>query len=251
MKISIIIPAHNEEKRIGTTLEHYCTFFEDLKKQHVLDFEIVVVLNGCTDNTLGVVQNAQHKCDAIQIIDLIQAGKGLAIIKGFNDALTRDNDLISFVDADMATSPQAFYDLIDNLEDYDGIIGSRYMYGARVIPPRPLIKRLGSLLVFESLVWLLFRLSYKDLQCGAKIFRRHVIEVIIPHLTITQWVLDIELLYLCKKYGFTIKEFPTIWYDKSGSKLSMLKSGLRMLSSVIALRLRHSPFRGIFKLHRK
>ena len=74
-------------------------------------------------------------------------------------------------------------------------------------------------------------------------FTREVVQTIVPHITITQWAFDVELLYLCKKYGFKIKELPTEWYDQAESKLNVMGSGMRMLGSVIALRLFHSPFK--------
>ena len=239
VNISIVIPAHNEERRIERTLRAYHQFFVQLREQGILDFELVVVLNGCTDNTLGVVNDVQADLDGIVVIDLPQAGKGLAIKAGFADALTRSNDLIGFVDADMATQPQFFYELVEKIGEYDGVIASRYMPGARVYPPRPWIKRWGSWLIYESLVFVLFGLRYYDLQCGAKLFKRKVVETITPHLTVQQWAFDVELLYLCKKFGFKIKEIPTVWHDQADSKLK-LTSGLRMLGSLIRVRFRHS-----------
>ncbi len=246
MKISIIIPAHNEEKRIGKMLRTYHSFFSGAHTERELLVEFVVVLNGCTDNTLRIVTEIAHDSDTIFIIDLPQAGKGLAIRTGFQDAFTRPNDLIGFVDADMATSPPYFDDLVANIDDYDGIIASRYMPGAHVDPPRPGIKRWGSRLIYEPLIWLLFGLRYYDLQCGAKLFKRKVIEKIIPKLAANQWEVDIELLYLCKKNNFAIKEIPTVWYDQAGSKLRPLRSGLHMLGSIIALRLRYSWLAKLF-----
>jgi hypothetical protein len=182
----------------------------------------------------------------LYIIDTPDAGKGLAIKLGFADALTRDNDAIGFVDADMATAPEAFDDLVVSLGDHDGIIASRYMPGADVYPPRPWIKRWGSRLIYESLVRLLFGLKYDDLQCGAKVFKRYVLEKVVPELKIRQWAFDVELLYLCKRNGFTIKEHPTVWHDQSGSKLT-LRSGFYMLGSIVKLRLRYSPLAFLFK----
>lgn len=246
MKISIIIPAYNEEERISKTLHTYHQFFNALKSTQISDFELVVVLNGCIDNTLDVVKKIQNQLNNIHVINNAQPGKGLAIKVGFEDALTRSNDWIGFVDADMATSPEEFYKLILNSDGYDGVIASRYMPGAQVYPPRPLIKRWGSKIFYESLIRLLFGLNYYDFQCGAKIFKHHVIQTIAPFLTIKQWAFDVELLYLCKKNGFKVKESPTIWYDQAGSKLR-LGSGLYMLGALIKLRLYYSPLRCMFK----
>lgn len=246
MNVSIIIPAHNEEKRIRRTLTTYHQFCTLLRDDDELDFELVVVLNGCTDQTFAVVNEVRDRLGDIIILDLKQAGKGLAIKAGFEDALTRDNDLIGFVDADMATEPQYFFELIEQIGNYDGIIASRYMPGAKITPERPKIKRWGSWLVYESLIKLLFGIYYYDYQCGAKLFKRNVIETITPHLTVRQWAFDLELLYLCKKYKFRIKELPTVWFDQAGSQLK-LSSGFTMLGSVILLRLKYSPFKFLLR----
>jgi glycosyltransferase involved in cell wall biosynthesis len=235
MKLSIVIPAYNEENRIERTLRTYHQFFSAKHMQ----FELLVVLNGCKDNTIGVVERVRKELATnILIIDLPQAGKGLAIKAGFTDALTRDNDLIGFVDADMATRPEAYYDLITHIDDNDGIIASRYMPGAQISPPRPAYKRYGSRLVYEPLLWLLFGLSYYDFQCGAKLFKRNVLETVTPQLTVTQWAFDAELLYLCKKAGYTVIEIPTVWEDQAESKLT-LKGGIRMLGSLFKVRWQH------------
>lgn len=237
-RISIIIPAHNEEHRIKNTLQTYLNFFESLKQKVILDYEILVVLNGCSDNTLGVVQEMQINFPECLILNLSDAGKGLAIKAGFLDALHRPNDLIGFVDADMATSPAAFFALVQNMQGFDGVIASRYRPDSVIYPARPWIKRWGSKLFYESLITLLFGMQYSDYQCGAKIFTRAVIARIAPHLTVKQWAFDVELLYLCKKYGFIIQEIATEWYDRAGSKLR-ISSGFKMLSELVRVRFRH------------
>ncbi len=247
MKLSIIIPAHNEKQRIEKTIRAYHQFFTEEQKNNLLDFELVVVLNGCTDDTLCIVESLRKQLSNIVIIDLPDAGKGLAIKTGFVNSLTRANDLIGFVDADMATSPTAFYALMKNIDKYDAIIASRYMPGARVYPSRPWYKRWGSKIIYESLIKLLFNLSYYDLQCGAKLFKRKTMTIIVPHLVIRGWAIDLELLYLCKKYGLHTKEIPTVWYDQDDSKLTM-RGGIRMLGAVFVLRLRHSFLRFLFRI---
>jgi len=246
MKISIIIPAYNEEGRIERTMRAYHQFFSEKQQLTHLSFELVIVLNGCKDNTLGVVEKVRNELASnIVVINLLEAGKGLAIKIGFANALTRENDLIGFVDADMATEPQAFYDLIITLQSdekgwgYDGVIASRYMPGARITPERPAYKRWGSRIIYEPYVWLLFGLSYYDYQCGAKLFKRAVIECITPQLTVAQWAFDVELLYLCKKNGFIIKEIPTVWHDQADSKLT-LRGGLRMFGALFKVWKQHN-----------
>ena len=85
-RVSIVIPAYNEEERIGKTLEEYCKFFR--KKKEII--EILVVLNACKDDTLKIVKRFQKKFKEIRFLDFERGGKGFAIVEGFKDALKRD-----------------------------------------------------------------------------------------------------------------------------------------------------------------
>lgn len=238
-RISIIIPAYNEADRIGKTLEQYSQFFLSYRKEAQTDYELVVVLNGCTDTTRQVVEKAEQIYGNVVCLETEKAGKGLAVALGFRDALTRPNDFIGFVDADMSTRPEDFATMVSFLHEYNGVIASRYMKGSDIYPPRPFIKKWGRKLVYHSMVYYMFGLSYSDYQCGAKIFNRAVIEKIASDLKITQWAFDVELLFLCKKYGFTVVEVPTIWRDQANSKLEVLKAGTKMLGSLFEIKRLH------------
>jgi len=237
--ISIIIPAYNEQNRIERTLRAYHSFFSSLKDKNQLDYSLIVVLNGCVDNTAEVVTKIADELDDIFLLDLKKAGKGYAIKQGFAYALQQPSTLIGFVDADMATDSEQFYRLVQNMDSFDGVIASRYMKGSIITPPRPKFKRWGSKLIYEPLVRMVLGLRFHDLQCGAKLFKRNVIETIVNRLTIDQWAFDIELLYLCRKNNFIVKEVPTEWHDKADSKLNPVGAGLKMLKSVWQIRSTH------------
>src|SRR6266545_607941 len=98
MKLCIIIPAHNEEKRIAPTLNNYADFFGKLKSHET---EILVVLNACSDNTEKIVKDISEEKGNIKYINFEQGGKGFAVIQGFKHALAEKFDLVGFVDADM------------------------------------------------------------------------------------------------------------------------------------------------------
>jgi len=246
-KISIIIPAYNEEKRIGRTLEDYCKFFKSKKKEKELDFEIIVVINNTHDRTEEIVKHFQKSCKELKYLNFKQGGKGFAIVEGFKEALKDKNiSLIGFVDADMATPPYAFYDLIKNINNFDGIIASRYVKGA-IVKPKPSIQRIIISRIFNFLVRILFLMPYKDTQCGAKLFKRKVIETIRNEIGITQWAFDVDLLYKIQKHKFKIKEHPTVWADKEYSKINFIKAGPRMALSIIRLRLINSKLKFIVR----
>ncbi len=241
MKISIIVPAYNEEKRIGKTLKAYTEFFDNVSKKERFRYEILVVINNTRDRTEDVVRNFQKKNPHVRFLNLKHRGKGLAITEGFKDALKLDANLLGFVDADMATPPESFYDLVTSIKGYDGAIANRYDAKSKIHPAftaRRAIIAVG----FNIFVRGLFFLNYRDTQCGAKIFTRHAIEKIIPHLTIAQWAYDIDLLYLAKREGFRIYSCPTVWYDVEGSKIDLIGTSANMFFAVGQLRILHSPF---------
>jgi glycosyltransferase involved in cell wall biosynthesis len=239
-RLSIIIPAYNEEQRIGRTLHAYAAYAQQRQAEQRLQTELLVVLNGCKDNTEAVVQQAQEQFpDIIRYITSPKAGKGLAVIAGFNDALTRPNDLIGFVDADMATAPAYFYQLVDEIADHDGVIASRYMPGAQVFPPRPKIKDWGRKIFYNRKVRKLFGLNLYDYQCGAKLFTRAAVQAVIVHMSEGQWAFDVELLYLMHRNGATLREIPTVWHDQEGSKLATFGAGIKMLGALDRLHEHH------------
>ena len=138
--LAIIIPAHNEEKRIGKKLETYIPYFSNLVKTGKLEkVKILVVINASTDKTKEIVLKYRHK--NLEFIEFIKGGKGFAVIEGFKHALKDNYTYIGFVDADMATTPDEFYRLLSKIDDYDGVIASRYISGA-VLKPRNTIPRI-------------------------------------------------------------------------------------------------------------
>ncbi len=219
--VNIIVPAYNEEARIGAMLTAYNEYFKD----YCIHF--TVVLNGITDNTEAVVQSIQLLYPGKISIIASEKGKGNAIKTGFLHALSEPYTHIGFVDADMATTPDQYEKLLLHLietADCDGVIASRYMEGSDLGAPRPFIKRWGRKLFFNRRIEKILDLHYNDTQCGAKIFTRAVVEAVAPLLTETHWAVDIDILYLAHQYEFIIPEIPIRWRDAPGSHLSIFSS---------------------------
>lgn len=250
MKISIVIPAHNEENRIGKTLDIYSDYFEKLRKNETADYKILVVINNTRDKTENIIKKIIKKNKNIGYLNFKKGGKGFAIVQGFKYALKGNSQFIGFVDADMATPPDSFFDLVRNINHYDGVIASRWMRDSKIDTPQTILRKITSR-GFNFLVKTILLLPYSDTQCGAKLFRRKAISSVISDLGTTEWAFDIDLLYRLKKKGFKIKEIPTIWNDKKGSKLNLKKVPFKMFSSIIRLRLIYSPFKFIVKIYDK
>jgi len=233
----LLIPAYNEETRIEPVLRDYAGFFQE---HYHGKFQMVVILNGCKDDTLGVVQRAAREFFSISHLDFpAPIGKGGALIEGLK--LAPLADLIGYVDADGATPPRAFLDLVKKSGAADCVIGSRWMPGAVIHQSQTGHRQFASR-VFHFIVQLLFWMNIRDTQCGAKVMRRAAAEKIHPALRIADMAFDINLLYSMKRAGFRILEVPTEWTDKAGSKVALARSSLTMFLSVVRVRLIYSPF---------
>ena len=233
----LLIPAYNEEARIEPVLREYADFFQ---KNYPGKFQLVVVLNGCRDNTLAVVQRVSRDFSSISHLNFpAPIGKGGALIEGLK--LAPLADLIGYVDADGATPPRALLDLVKRSGEADCVIGSRWMPGA-VIHQSQAGNRQFASRVFHFIVETLFWMHIRDTQCGAKVMRRAAVEKIHPALRIADMAFDINLLYSLKRAGFRILEVPTEWTDKAGSKVALGRSSLTMFLSVVRVRLVYSPF---------
>ncbi|HVV01244.1 MAG TPA: glycosyltransferase [Verrucomicrobiae bacterium] len=233
----LLVPAYNEERRIEPVLRDYATYFE---QNYPGKFQLVAVLNGCRDNTSGVVQRVMKDSPAVRMIEFKDPiGKGGALIEGLR--LAPLADVIGYVDADGATPPRAFHELVKHIDEADCVIGSRWLPGAVLHVEQSSRRRFASR-VFHFIVEMLFHMRIRDTQCGAKVMRRHAVETIHSKLRIADMAFDINLLYALKRAGFKIIEVPTEWTDKLGSKVTFFGTSLVMFLSAVRVRLIYSPF---------
>jgi len=233
--LTVIIPALNEEARIGPMLNEYATTYPHA--------EIIVVINGTTDKTEDVVKGIERSHKNVRhVVYAERIGKGGAVQEGFSIAR---GEFIGFSDADNSTPPPEFDKLINALADdtsLAGTIASRRLPNSFVPQVQPFLRPHAGVM-FNKIVRLFFGIPFKDTQCGAKLFRRQPLLAILPHLRIKDWAFDIELLYEFHHAGQRILEVPITWYDKAGSKLQLFRTSWKMLKSAMRLRLIHSPLR--------
>jgi glycosyltransferase involved in cell wall biosynthesis len=236
--VRIVIPAHNEESRITPTLEDYCAYFGSRAT-------IAVVANGCTDGTIGVVTALALRFSNLRLIDIPgRVGKGGAIRAGLK---TGDEPYVGFVDADHSTSAKEFDRLLDICRERDasGVIGSRWIAGARVSPCQPWRRRFASR-AFNAMVRLALGLRFYDTQCGAKVFRRADVRSVLDHLALSNFAFDIDLLHALSRAKCQVIEEPTVWADRAqGSTVRLFSAAISMFSALLWLALRDSPLAGI------
>ncbi|MGD9873430.1 MAG: dolichyl-phosphate beta-glucosyltransferase [Kiritimatiellia bacterium] len=244
MKLSIVVPAYNEEKRIRPMLDAYLAFFTE---HYGSDFELVVVVNGSTDGTAAVVQEYAARLPQVRcIVEPAKIGKGGAVKLGFESAR---GEIVGFADADGSTPPDAFQALADQMEPgVDAVIASRWFKESEVYPRQTVSRQIASR-IFNGFVRLMLGLKIRDTQCGAKVFKKEALDHVVPSLGITRWAFDVDLLFQLQRAGYSIREAPTKWHDVGGSQIRIFRSSVQMFFAVTRLRLYYSPLRWIVKLY--
>ena len=236
-KLSVVIPAFNEEKSIKRgSLEEVWSF---LKKQKY-NWEVIVVDDASTDNTLSLSQEFAKTHKGIKVLAEPHRGKGGSVIAGM---LKASGDVVIFCDMDQATPIEEFEEFVPKFEEgYDIVIGSRS--GRR---GAPLIRKLMAY-GFSILRTIVLRLPYKDTQCGFKAFRKEASERIFAKMKIfsekskargaaVSAGFDLEALYLARKLGFRVAEVPVAWFHKETERINPIKDSFEGLRDLLKVRI--------------
>ncbi len=235
MKISIIIPAKDEEKRLPIFLRSvvdYC-----LKSVH--QYEIIIVDDGSQDLTSEAALKFQKEFHLLKVITLERNhGKGYAVKQGFFAA---SGDIILFLDADGSTDPQEIERHLPLFKQgYDIVIGSRVLTDGKS-QVKTLVYRKLIGIAFNFFVHLLLIKNIKDTQCGFKMFRASVVHNLFGRMYLGGFGFDLELLYLAQKMNYRIKEVAINWTHVDGSKINLIKDSLKMFFNIIQIKNWHYP----------
>lgn len=217
MKLSVIIPAHNEESNITNALEKISAY---LNKKH-FDYEIIVSEDGSNDNTLQIANEFAINNKRVSVIHSTKRlGKGGGILNGFKHS---HGDIAAFIDADLSSGPNELGKVIEAVKSGNDVaIASRSMRQSKIIKDRPLVRKIAAK-GMNFLVNRMFDLSISDTQCGLKAFKRETLQKILPKITKKGFEFDVELLLLAKGAGMKIKEVPIVWEHKQETaKISSL-----------------------------
>ncbi len=239
-RLSVVIPAYNEEKRLPHTLRATLSY---LKKQP-FSWEMLVVNDGSTDNTADIVRGFSVEDARVRLLQYgANRGKGFAVRYGMTHA---HGELQVFMDADNSTS-------IDHLEQFipftkqgfDVVIGSRDIEGAQISVHQAKWKEmLGDLGNFWIQIWAVP--GVKDTQAGFKLFTKKASKDVFPYLTIDRWGFDVEALAVARMKGHKISEQPIRWINDPNSKVSP-SAYLEVLKEVVQVRI--NMMRGVYDSH--
>jgi len=229
MELSIVIPAYNEEKRLGSSLKKLLEFIKKYKK--IKRYEVIIVDDGSKDNTLNVIPKNKN----ISVLkNEINRGKGYSTKKG---VLNSKYNLILFMDSDLATPMEELDKLYKYIENgHDIAIASRSLKESRMIITQPKYRQFAGK-TFPLLVRMFSSLKFRDTQCGFKLMRAEPGKRIFSKVTIERFAFDVEMLYIAKKLKYKAVEVPVTWIDQRGSKVNILKDSFRMLIDLFKIRM--------------
>lgn len=193
MLVSVIVPAYKQEK----TIQEDILNISNAMSQTRWDYEIVVVVDGFLDNTFEEAK--QLESEKIRILGYSEnCGKGYAVRYGMSHAR---GDYIVFIDSGMEINPNGISMLLEHLVwyDADAVVGSKRHPASKV--NLSWIRRIYSE-GYYLLVKFLFRLKVRDTQAGLKVFKREVLEKVLPRLLVKEFAFDIEILAVARYLGF-------------------------------------------------
>lgn len=224
-KLSVIVPAYHEEGNIAGNLEN----LEAELSRIGCSYEVVVVCDGC-DKTLKEANKTPS--DNVKVYHYPDnMGKGHALKYGVNKV---GGELVTFIDADMSIDPKeikTFIGLMD-LYDADIVIGSKRHPQSKV--NYPLFRRFQSL-CYQVLIASLFRINAKDTQTGLKLFKRDVLEQVLPRIVVKRYAFDLELLVVANHLGYTDLIEAPIEIKRQFSSTTSLKAAWRVLWDTAAI----------------
>jgi glycosyltransferase involved in cell wall biosynthesis len=228
-KLSIVIPAFNEEKRLPATLERIAGYINASGRAT----EVIVVDDGSEDGTVGVADSVRGKIADLRVVSNGRnRGKGYSVRHGFMESL---GEIVLFTDADLSAPIEEADKLLVKMDGYDVAIGSRAMNRELIEVHESKFRELAGI-IFNRIVRLILRLPFVDTQCGFKAFRREKCRIIFEQQTIERFGFDPELLYLARHHGLRTAEVAVRWAHSPATKVNMLRDSVQMFLDVVIIR---------------
>ena len=228
--LSIVIPAYNEQSRLGPTVRDAAEYCRGQGRS----FELIIVDDGSRDGTSELGRHLAEEFPEVRVIRLAaNRGKGYAVRSGVVNAL---GQTVLFADADGATPIAEIERLEAALSaGADVAIGSRALRAQGVRVEAKIYRRIVGR-TFHRMVEFLADAGVEDTQCGFKLFRAAVAHDLFSRMRMNGFSFDVELLMIAKRRGYHVAEIPISWTHKPGSKVSLYWDPIRMATDLFRIR---------------
>jgi dolichyl-phosphate beta-glucosyltransferase len=224
-ELSIIIPAYNEERRLGRALERIRHYFS-AQAAGMPAIEIVIVDDGSADGTARVAQEWARENPAIRLISNGEnRGKGYSVRHGMLEARGR---IALFTDADLSAPIEESAKLLAAIEAGNDLANGARALDRSLISVRQSGLREAAGMIFNGCVWLFTGLPFHDTQCGFKAFVRERCRIVFEEQRIERFGFDPEVLFLAQRHGLRAAEVPGRWAHDPATKVHMLCDSLLM-----------------------
>ena len=243
--LSIVLPAFDEQQRLGGTVESILAYLDANK----IDAELIVVDDGSADKTADIARESAAKFPSIKT-DVIRyeenRGKGYAVKIGLQAA---SGEIALFSDADLSTPIEEMHKLIEPIRsgEFDVTFGSRAIDRTLIGTHQPWRREQGGR-VMNLIIKTMSGLKFYDTQCGFKAFNMAKFRPLLDLMTIDRFGFDVEFLFVAKHNGLNLEEIPVRWNDVAGSKVDVLRDTRRMISELSQIR--RNARNGIYKINR-
>jgi glycosyltransferase involved in cell wall biosynthesis len=232
-EVSIVIPAYNENERLGEPLQKIMVFVSEKG----LNAELIVVDDGSSDATAKVAEEAFATMPDIPARAIRydkNRGKGFAVKTGLQAAKA---DVALFTDADLSTPIEELTKLTDPIisGEYDVTFGSRALDRSLIGTHQPWRREQGGR-VMNLIIRTMSGLPFEDTQCGFKAFNMQKFRPLLELMTIDRFGFDVEFLFVAQHNGLRLKEVPVRWNDVAGSKVSVFRDTRRMIDELNQIR---------------
>ncbi|MEZ5305781.1 MAG: glycosyltransferase family 2 protein [Pyrinomonadaceae bacterium] len=231
--LSIVIPAYNEEARLGETVRLILLYL----RENAPDAELIIVDDGSRDSTadVGRVSCGEFPEIRTEVIRYEKnRGKGFAVRTGMEAASGR---IVLFSDADLSTPIEELPKLVEPIEkgEVDVAFGSRALDRSLIGNRQPWRREQGGK-VFNLFVRMITRLPFWDTQCGFKAFNMEKFGPLVSKMQIDRFGFDVEFLYVAYKKGLRLREIPVRWNHCDGTKVSIFRDSFRMFGEIREVR---------------
>jgi len=229
-RLSVVVPAFDEEARIGQTLERLDAF----ARAHDAPVEIVLVDDGSRDRTAEVARRSGLPNLKLVVLP-VNRGKGAALRAGVA-ASSGEEVLIS--DADLSAPIEEYHRLRPHLAEAEVVLGSRALADSRITRRQPWHREaMGKM--FNRLVRLLVVSGFRDTQCGFKLLEAGAARDLFADMVIERFAFDVELVWLALRRGYRVREVGVAWHDSPQSRVHPLRDASRMFLDLLRIRWRH------------
>jgi dolichyl-phosphate beta-glucosyltransferase len=229
LKVSIIIPAYNEERRLPGTLARIQSYLA----ARPFDAEVIVVDDGSTDSTARIVEEFRARMPGLRLVSNgTNRGKGFSVRHGMLEARGL---MALFTDADLSAPIEEADKLIGALEYVDITFGSRALDRALISVRQSRFREFAGI-VYNKLVKVILGLPYVDTQCGFKAFSLPRARIIFEQLRMEGFGFDPELLFLARRHGLRALEIPVRWSHVADTKVRLGVDSLRMFGDLLRIR---------------